>query len=1055
MALHRGVGARSAFRWITWMAIALLLAVTAVPLAPTEPVDAYGPAVATGAKRTAAGPVVALGVAASDMHTCAVRTDNTLTCWEKFIGTRSTPPITGAYTQVAVGLFHSCALKTDQSITCWGASQFGALEPPSGAFKQISVGLGNSCALRTNDQVVCWGLNANGQSSPPTGEFLQVSAGVFYSCAIRKSNGNSVCWGWNDLGQLGSPPPIPIPNNQMIERTGPFKQISGYTAHTCALRTDNGITCWGAGTVNTNSEPHYGQSIVPSGSYKQVSNGRFHTCGIKLDDTMTCWGLNQSGVGQTNQGQTNVPPGYKWRMVSAGLYHTCGITFEDFIMCWGENGEGQAPDVLVDVSGLPNGAIGVPYNVNLVATGGKAPYIFSLAAGSSLPAGLSLSASGQISGVPTAAGTFPVSIIVIDNNVMGVRKNYSLTIGLIIVPNSTVIPTVLPDGTIGIPYSQQISAIGGTPPYSFAISAGSLPAGLTFTPAGLLSGTPTTAGTSLFSVTGTDARGLTASIQYSLTIAKLTITPATLSSANLGVAYSQQLGVVSQVPGPYTFSVTGGTLPTGLTLSTAGLLSGTPSALGRFTFTVQARATTGDTGSRTYSLDVTLLGRTLWYFAEGYTGPGFFEYLTIQNPNSTNADVKITYFLTGGLPIVKTFAVPANSRDTVVVHEEQRGVGRNNGNGWPVSAKVETTNSVGIVVERPMYFTYGGRLGNVTGGHNVMGVNDLRTSWLFAEGYTGDGFDEYLTIMNPSGDAANVTITYFLASGAPIVKNFTVTGNSRDTVVVHDANRGVGPGQAVSAKVESTIGIVVERPMYFRYTGSMGQVTGGHNVMGTSGPQPAWYFPDGATVNGFDTYLTLMNTFATASQVRLTYYVVGEATPRTKEISVAPNSRQTVLVHEASEGVGRGLAVGIKVETINGVSIVAERPMYFRYNAAINGGHNVMGATAPGSSWLFAEGYTGDGFDEYLVLLNPSAVSADVRITYQLTGAGPQTRTLTVAGNSRATVNVKDPGQVGANQAVSAKVETTNGINIVVERPMYFRFNGNLDGGHTVMGWVP
>jgi hypothetical protein len=449
-------------------------------------------------------------------------------------------------------------------------------------------------------------------------------------------------------------------------------------------------------------------------------------------------------------------------------------------------------------------------------------------------------------------------------------------------------------------------------------------------------------------------------------------------------------------------------------------------------------------------------GATAWYFAEGYTGPGFDEYLTLQNPNGQAAAIAITYYLNGGAPIVKNVAVPANSRATVAVHDPALGVGR----GREVAAKVESTNGVGVVAERPMYFTYSGAtVSNVTGGHNVMGVQQPRQTWLFGEGYTGAGFDEYLTILNPNAAPAPVTITYYLGGGqAPVVKALTVPANARYTVTVHDPREGVGRGHEVSARVETTLaeGIVVERPIYFRYAGSMGAVTGGHNVMGAASPRPAWFFPDGATAAGWDMYLTLLNPAGQDSQVRLTYYVAGEPTPRTKAVVAPRNARTTVVVHDAAQGVGRGHTLGVKVETTNGVDLVVERPIYFRYSPTVNGGHDAMGAAAAKASWLFAEGYTGAGFDQYLIVLNPHATAAPATITYYLNGGGaPITRTLTVAPYSRAAVAVFDAGHVGRGKEVSAKVETTHAGGVVVERPIYFAYGGSMDGGHTAMGFTP
>ncbi len=115
-----------------------------------------------------------------------------------------------------------------------------------------------------------------------------------------------------------------------------------------------------------------------------------------------------------------------------------------------------------------------------------------------------------------------------------------------------------------------------------------------------------------------------------------------------------------------------------------------------------------------------------------------------------------------------------------------------------------------------------------------------------------------------------------------------------------------------------------------------------------------------------------------------------------------------------------------------------------------------MGAGTPRQVWYFAEGYTGAGFDEYLTIQNPTSSPASLTITYYLADGTTPTRTLTVAPTSRATVAVHEAAQgVGRGQAVSAKVESTNGVGIVVERPMYFTYGNGITGGHTVMGYAP
>jgi hypothetical protein len=123
-----------------------------------------------------------------------------------------------------------------------------------------------------------------------------------------------------------------------------------------------------------------------------------------------------------------------------------------------------------------------------------------------------------ISGASVQSGSFPITVKATDQNGCMGTKDYTLVIGTC--PNITLTPGALPAGTVGTPYSQPITATGGTPPYTFAIvpGSGTLPPGLTLSPTGVLSGTPTTAGSSSFIVRATDQNGCLGTQPYTLTI---------------------------------------------------------------------------------------------------------------------------------------------------------------------------------------------------------------------------------------------------------------------------------------------------------------------------------------------------------------------------------------------------------------------------------------------------------------------------------------------------------------------------------------------------------
>ncbi|MCX6538475.1 MAG: IPTL-CTERM sorting domain-containing protein [Acidobacteria bacterium] len=152
-------------------------------------------------------------------------------------------------------------------------------------------------------------------------------------------------------------------------------------------------------------------------------------------------------------------------------------------------------------------------------------------------------------------------------------------------PVITLLPATLPNGTVGVAYSQTITGSGGTAPYTFSVTAGTLPAGLTLTSAGVLAGTPTTAGTSTVTIRGTDANGCVATLAYTMLIATqpgcpvITLLPATLPNGALGVAYNQTI-TGSGGTAPYTFKITSGALPAGLILTSNGVLAGTPTSVG-------------------------------------------------------------------------------------------------------------------------------------------------------------------------------------------------------------------------------------------------------------------------------------------------------------------------------------------------------------------------------------------------------------------------------------------------------------------------------------------
>jgi hypothetical protein len=259
-------------------------------------------------------------------------------------------------------------------------------------------------------------------------------------------------------------------------------------------------------------------------------------------------------------------------------------------------------------SSLPSGTISSTYSTLLQAGGGTAPYTWSIAAGSP-PTGLTLTATtGIISGTPTASGTFTFTAAVSDAGTPAQAKSVSLSI--VIAPSALTINTsALPSGTQSSSYSSALQASGGTTPYTWSITSGALPAGLSLAPTtGIISGTPTASGNFTIGATvkdaGSPSQATTATVTLSVVAAgtPLAISSTTLPKGTPNQTYSATLNATGGTA-PYTWSITVGSLPAGLALApSTGRISGTPTATGTINFT----ATVTDSGSPAQTKSVAL-----------------------------------------------------------------------------------------------------------------------------------------------------------------------------------------------------------------------------------------------------------------------------------------------------------------------------------------------------------------------------------------------------------------------------------------------------------------
>ncbi len=260
----------------------------------------------------------------------------------------------------------------------------------------------------------------------------------------------------------------------------------------------------------------------------------------------------------------------------------------------GGGGGALAPVVLnITLATMNDGVLNVAYSQTITIVGGSGAKTFSVSAGA-LPAGLALNTTtGAVTGTPTATGTTNFTVMVTDSGSTVQTDSQALSIDIV---NPLLITSgALPGTTIGAAYSQTVTASGGTTPYTFSVSAGALPAGLTISATtGAVTGPATATATSqnlTIRVADSSAPQLTVTQNHSIAVA-LEVTTTSLPDATAGVAYSQTLQARGGTPPYVGWTRTAGSMPAGIAdpIAATGVVAGTPSLIcnaATATFTAQ------------------------------------------------------------------------------------------------------------------------------------------------------------------------------------------------------------------------------------------------------------------------------------------------------------------------------------------------------------------------------------------------------------------------------------------------------------------------------------
>lgn len=267
-----------------------------------------------------------------------------------------------------------------------------------------------------------------------------------------------------------------------------------------------------------------------------------------------------------------------------------------------------APPLSINLGPIPAAIRNAAYAHTFTATGGSGSYTYSLVGGS-LPNGLTLNNNGLLNGTPTVLGIFPIVVRVTDGSNNTNDGNFIVTVNATAL---TITPTTLPPGALNVPYSTTLGASGGTAPYNFSVASGALPPGLTLSTSGVLSGSPTQAGTFQFTVGVVDNSSVSSTAGVTITISPSSILISTsgLAVGQTGIAYSSSLSASGGTP-PYTFTLINGSLPPGLTLFASGSITGTPSLAGSYNFTVRVNDTTNAFAEQQVTLNIASSGITI------------------------------------------------------------------------------------------------------------------------------------------------------------------------------------------------------------------------------------------------------------------------------------------------------------------------------------------------------------------------------------------------------------------------------------------------------------
>lgn len=415
-----------------------------------------------------------------------------------------------------------------------------------------------------------------------------------------------------------------------------------------------------------------------------------------------------------------------------------------------------------------------------------------------------------------------------------------------------------------------------------------------------------------------------------------------------------------------------------------------------------------------------------WYLAEGSVVSPFDTYITIENPNDSGVNARVTFMPPEGETALRNIYLAAGSQTTLFGDFIADALG----GAKDFSTKVECLERKTIAVDRTMSWSVHGLPGGEA--HSSIGVTAPSRAWHLPEGSSDWGFECWLTVQNPNDSPARCRFEYMIEAGVSRTVSHVVPPRSRASFNMED---DIGENDA-SIRISSDVPVVPERSMY------RNDKREGHCSIGATRPSLKYYLAEGTTAWGFTTYVLVQNPTAASAEVTVTFMTPSGPAPQ-KPFTMPALSRKTIRVNDVLP------CADFSTEVSATEPIIAERAMYWTDESGLEACHDSIGVRRSRPVFYFPDGWTGGdvvrGTDHetWIVVQNPASSTAEVKVSYLREGGqGNITFTDYIPAYSRRSYSMADRLTDARAAVVVMTREDNPRCQVVAERSMYWENRG-------------